>query len=98
MKTKSQFSEAEIMEWIAMRKDLENVINPFTKENLMTESEVCTIMGVTDRTMRKYRKMHYIGFIKISGQIFYFKNLLYKDLLAHYYEDKNENPDEDSIK
>lgn len=60
-------------------------IVPLTKENIMSEAEVCELLGVTDRTMRNYRQKKYIKCIKLDGRIIYLKHFLYLDLTERYY-------------
>ena len=90
MKTMNSWSEAQLLAWqeemTTTCLQLREAIIPLTKDDVLTESEVCTLLGVTDRTLRKYRQRHYIGFVKMSGRIFYFKHLLYADLHLLYYK------------
>lgn len=80
-------------ERLKLEAEVELVINdmlqgivPLTKENIMSEPEVCELLGVTDRTMRNYRQKKYINCIKLDGRILYLKHLLYLDLTDRYYE------------
>lgn len=71
-----------------LKENLQRAIVPLTKENILTERQVCELLGVTDRTLRKYREKQYIGFIKLSGRILYLKHLLYLDLEELYYQER----------
>ena len=71
-----------------LEEDLKRAIVPLTKENILTERQVCELLGVTDRTLRKYREKRFIGFIKLSGRILYLKHLLYLDLEELYYQER----------
>ena len=94
MKNFNFITEAQFMDWYQeiarLHKELAQGIVPLTKENIMMESEVCDLLGVTTRTLRKYRQQRYIGFIKMEGLIFYLKPLLYIDLFLLYYRPKLE--------
>ena len=90
MRTPPIFTEAAFLKWqdelAMMQEDLRNSIVPLTKENILTAREVCELLGVTDRTLRTYRKKGFINFVKFAGCIFYLKHLLYLDLLRMYYQ------------
>lgn len=82
-------TEADFLKWYQevsmVHKELAQGIVPLTKENILMEHEVCELLGVTSRTLRKYRQLKYLGFVKMEGLIFYFKPLLYLDLFRLYY-------------
>ena len=85
-------TEAQFLEWYQevarVHKEMAQGIIPLTKENILMEQEVCELLGVTSRTLRKYRQQQYLGFIKMEGLIFYLKPLLYMDLFLLYYRPK----------
>ena len=89
MKKISLFTESQLMEWQEeierLHLSLLEAVVPLTKENLLTESEVCALFHVTSRTLRTYRKKGLIGYIKLNGVILYLKHFLYKDLLVLYF-------------
>ena len=82
-----KYSEAELHVWEEEIKTICQKLltseNLLTKELLLTEPEVCTILGVSDRTMRTYRKQHYFHSIKLEGRILYIKVIFLQDLLFH---------------
>ena len=94
MRNLNLFTEAQFLDWyqeVAMvHRNMMQAIVPLTKENILTEEEVCELLGVTDRTLRTYRQKQYIGFAKLAGRIIYIRNLLYLDLLMMYYAPKEE--------
>ena len=89
MKTPPLLSEAQLLQWHeeleAMHKELRNGVVPLTAANVLTEQDVCALLKVTNRTVRKYRKQQFIGYTKMAGTIIYFRNLLYLDLVRLYY-------------
>lgn len=92
MKTNHQLKDhhaaASRRELRVLEEDLRRAIVPLTKENILTERQVCELLGVTDRTLRKYREKRYIGCIKLSGRILFLKHLLYLDLEDLYYQER----------
>lgn len=94
MKNCNFITEAQFLEWYQevarLHRELAQGIVPLTKENILMEREVCELLGVTTRTLRKYRQQQYIGSIKMEGLIFYIKPLLYMDLFLMYYKPKVE--------
>lgn len=48
---------------------------------LIREEEVCKKLMVSVRSMRRYRKQNYFRYIRIGGQIFYYKVSFLSDLL-----------------
>ena len=85
MRTYHLFSETQIKTWMeeiaAFHEELISLKIPFSKEHLYTEEEVSEILGVTVRTVRTYRKKHYLRYIKFKGRIYFLKVLLYVDLI-----------------
>ena len=85
MRTYHLFSETQIKIWMdeiaAFHEELISLKIPFSKEHLYTEEEVSEILGVTVRTVRTYRKKHYLRYIKFKGRIYFLKVLLYVDLI-----------------
>lgn len=94
MKKFNFITDGDFLEWYQevsrIHKELAEGIIPLTKENILMEPEVCDLLGVTSRTLRKYREKKYLGFVKMEGLIFYLKPLLYLDLFLMYYRTKNE--------
>lgn len=94
MKNTHFATESQFLEWYQevarVHKELAQGIIPLTKENILMEQEVCELLGVTSRTLRKYRQQQYLGFIKMEGLIFYLKPLLYMDLFLLYYRPRTE--------
>lgn len=50
---------------------------------LIREDDVCKKLMVSARSMRRYRKQNYFRYIRIGGQIFYYKVSLLSDLLKY---------------
>ncbi|WHF51446.1 hypothetical protein QGN23_13620 [Chryseobacterium gotjawalense] len=94
MKSFNFITDGDFLEWYQevsrVHKELAEGTIPLTKENILMEHEVCELLGVTARTLRKYRQQKYLGFVKMEGLIFYLKPLLYLDLFLLYYRPKME--------
>ena len=54
---------------------------PLNRESLLEEIEVCALLGVSQRTVRTYRKRKYLRYIKLNGRIFYLKLFLFLDFM-----------------
>ena len=82
-----KFSEAEIRSWDEeITKLSEKMLQTemlLTKDQFLTELEVCSFLGVSDRTMRTYRQQKYFHFIKLNGRILYMRTIFLKELLIH---------------
>lgn len=85
MKTSLLFSEFQIHQWIEemqqLHQDLLQLNIPFSEDQVIPEDRVCHILGVTSRTMRTYRKQHYLRYFKMEGRVYYLKIILYVDLI-----------------
>lgn len=86
MKAIENTNESLFQQWI---KELNNFqegvvsINiALNNEQLLSEDKVCKLLGVCNRTMRRYRQNHLLHYIKISKQIYYLKFVLINDLIA----------------
>lgn len=81
----SLFSEGHLKEWLAALEDCHDHLLhadiQLDRKHLIPESEICTILGVTERTMRRYRKKKYFRYIKLDGRIYYLRLMLYIDLV-----------------
>lgn len=80
-----KFSEAKLREHDQeIKKLIEQLTHseyPLNKMQLLTEVQVCALLGVSERTMRTYRQRNYFHFIKLEGRILYLKHILLQDLL-----------------
>ena len=68
MKPFSLFSESQINEWILDLKQLiDHLLTQriFDQKLLLTEDEVSSLLGVSERTMRTYRTKKYFHHIKL---------------------------------
>ena len=94
MKNCNAITEAHLLEFYQelerVLKQIAQGIIPLTKENLLSDRDVYEMMGVTSRTLRKYRQLHYLGYVKMNGLIFYIKPLLFLDLMRMYNKKKKE--------
>lgn len=84
MKT-NLLTENKVLEWMKeieeFNTSLLSMEVPPVHDLLIPEYEVCEILKVTSRTMRKYRMKKYLRYVKIEGRIYYIKLLLYLDLI-----------------
>lgn len=87
MNTLLKFSEVQLREWneeIKMQyKQMLLADVPLMKHQILTDPEVCAILGVSDRTMRTYRQRQYFHFIKLDGRILYVRWVFLLDLVCH---------------
>lgn len=87
MKNLSTFSEAQLLqlqdEIEELREQLSTSDLILSKGQVMSEQQVCALLGVTCRTMQRYRNAHLLHYIKLHKQIYYIKILLILDLLKH---------------
>ncbi|WP_028123775.1 helix-turn-helix domain-containing protein [Epilithonimonas tenax] len=84
MKPFSLFSESQINEWILDLKQLiDHLLTQriFDQKLLLTEDEVSSLLGVSERTMRTYRTKKYFHHIKLEGRILYLELILFIDLI-----------------
>lgn len=85
MKPKLYFSEGQYMSWNQIAEDM--VTNSLKnndciqKDMLLSEIEVCQILQISPRTLRKYRHEHFFRYIKLHGRIYFLKVMFYLDLL-----------------
>ena len=100
MNTLLKFSELKLQEWIEEIKlhyqQMLQVDLPLMKNQILTEPEVCSILGVSDRTMRTYRQRKYFHYIKLDGRILYIRWIFLLDLLSHNLQE-NKNDDHGSL-
>lgn len=90
----SLITEAQFKIWVEDLKVLhQNLLQqqlPLDKEHFLTEQQVCDMMGITTRTMRKHRQKKRFHFMKIGGLILYHKVLFYLDVIRlHYVQEKD---------
>ncbi|SKB96061.1 Helix-turn-helix domain-containing protein [Soonwooa buanensis] len=85
MKPKFSFSEGDYMNLHHIAEDL--LISSLEKgvaiqkSMLLSEDDVCQILQISPRTLRKYRSEHFFRFIKLHGRIYFLKLTFYLDLL-----------------
>lgn len=87
----SFFTEVQLQDWLAELEECQHQLLhaeiQLDRTHLLPETEVCKLLGVTERTMRRYRKKKYLRYIKLDGRIFYLKVLLYIDLVLRSMEE-----------
>lgn len=85
MKTIDKFSEFQLSEWIeelqCIQREFKDTHVLLHEKQLVSEQEACRLLSISERTMRRYRKNHFLHYIKINKQIYYLKFLLLSDLL-----------------
>ena len=81
----SLFSEGQIREWYLDLKKMYQQIHivelPFDQDHILPEERVAAVLGVSKRTMRAYRARKRLSFLKLEGQVYYIKVLLYTELI-----------------
>ncbi len=86
MKAIENTNEGLFQQWIKelnnFQQEVLSVNIALNNEQLLSEEKVCKLLGVCDRTMRRYRQQHLIHYVKISKQIYYLKFVLINDLLV----------------
>lgn len=106
MKKLHLISEAQVRQWkkeLSVHPDdfVTAEIFDFSKDDLLNESDVCELLGVTGRTLRKYRFSGHFHYIKLERRIIYLKRELYKDLLRlnniEWESKHNERVEADSV-
>ena len=55
--------------------------NHFNKENLLDDQQVCDILKVSVKTLRRHCKKNTIPHFKLGKRYYYFKHILYLQLL-----------------
>lgn len=85
MNKKVCVSMAALGQW---RKEQQGLRQQLLKGNfvldesiIVHESKLAKLLGVGEHTMRNYRAQHYFHYIKLRGQVFYLKPLVFLDLL-----------------
>ena len=56
---------------------------------VMMDEDVMQLLKISERTLRNYRKHHYLQFIKLKGRYYYLRSVLFMNLLS-LYEQHNE--------
>lgn len=80
-----KFSEAQLGAWndeiIMLQNQLLQRDVPLTKEQFLTEQEVCQLLSISDRTMRRYRNESFLHCMKFKGRVLFLKIVFLQDLL-----------------
>lgn len=88
MKSYEKFNEHQLQYWqeelSRLKADPSFAVQKF-KDMLITERQTSDLLGVTERTMRRYRKNDLLPYAKIGGRIFYLKNLLYQHFIQESF-------------
>ncbi|MDD3773039.1 MAG: hypothetical protein PHC38_10360 [Weeksellaceae bacterium] len=78
-------SEAQGRASLKYLEELENQFKSFPLNFdgnlLLREEDVCKKLMVSARSMRRYRKQNYFRYIRIGGQVFYYKMTFAIDLM-----------------
>lgn len=90
MKTSFFFTLEQLESWLQQAaedyKKASNLEFPFSRETVLTDQDVMKILGVCEKTIRKYRREHYIHSVELSKKHYYLRPLLFMDFLRLYYE------------
>jgi len=92
----------ELMEYISGRFDrIEEILNikkvskrELDGEEIIDNQDLCNFLGVTKRTLQRYRNRKLIPFYKIDGKMYYKKSEILEFFKNH--DQRRKNPPEDT--
>lgn len=80
-----KYSEAELMNILhQLQGQLQNsILDPalLTKENILEDHQVCDLLRISTKTLRRYCKDGKISYFKMGGKYYYLRQMLYLNIL-----------------
>ena|SRR5690606_1258837 len=69
---------------------------PLQPEDILLDEDVMKLLKISERTLRNYRRDRLLQYTKIGARVYYFRPVLYEDLLSFSQKRKERNKPHDS--